>query len=285
MTGSKGTLRVLCGNYPYAVASSYAEVVAGKNYKYYVLRSIETPWIGVGSGIYQEGQTIEVPLMAISEDETAQLVYTLDGTEPTASSAKANSGEVVTISQACTLKVGLLKAGAVSSIQSRTYFFEQEETVDTYQATMHVRNESGTMNPLYVYVWAGPDNEQINGGWPGAKVTETAEVGGLTWYVQTFNIPTTGDYAVNFVFANQQGNTQTVDVTGMTQDAYYVIKNTKSGSKYDVEDVTDQYAGISEITLDAPGATEAIYDLQGRRTDAMQPGHLYIRGGKKIIMK
>lgn len=285
VTGSKGTLRVLCGNYPYAVASSFAEVISGKNYKYYVLRSIEAPWIGLGSGIYPEGTTLQVPLSAISEDETAQLVYTLDGSDPTANSAKVNSGSTISISQGCTLKVGLLKGGVVSNIQSRTYFFESEETTETYQATMHVRNESGTMNPLYIYVWAGPDNEQINGGWPGAKATETAEVGGLTWYVQTFNIPTTGDYVVNFVFANQAGNTQTVDVTGMTQDAYYVIKSSKTGSKYNVEDVTDQYAGISEVLIDVPTGQSIVYDLQGRQVEHLQQGCLYVSDGKKFIMK
>lgn len=282
-----GQLLCMIGGTKPSYATDYTLILNGNRYYIYLANSAEIPWISLSSAEYSpETAAQTVKLTAVSATEGAQLIYTLDGSEPTASNGTVvPSGTTLTIGQTTTLKVGLLAGGVVRNVQTRQYSWIEEEVVDTYQATMHVRNESGALNPLYIYVWAGPDNEQINGGWPGAKATETAEVGGLTWYVQTFDIPKTGDYAVNFVFANQTGNTQTVDVTGMTQDAFYVIKNTKTGSKYDVENVTDQYAGIEGIMMDASFGDAAIYDLQGRQVEQPEPYKLYIRGGKKFMMK
>ena len=285
VTGTKGTLRVLCGNYTYNVSNTYQEVLAGKNYKYYVLKTIEAPWIGKGSGVYSVGESVDVPLLAISQDANAKLVYTTDGSEPTASSPSLESGSELSFAVTTTLKVGLLSNGVVSNVQSRTYIFKEVEVIDSHPATMHVCNQSGSLNPLYIYIWAGPDNEQLNGGWPGAQAKETVEEGGLTWYVQTFAIPNTGDYAINFVFTNAAGNQQSEDVTGMTQDAYYIINSTKNGSKFTVSDVTSQYAGLRAITEDNAAADDAIYDLQGRRVTEMKAGQLYIRGGRKIMFK
>ena len=284
VTGTKGTLRVMCGNYTYNVSNTYQEVLSGKNYKYYVLKTIEAPWIGKGSGVYSVGESVAVPLLAISQDANAKLVYTTDGSEPTASSPALESGSELTFTATTTLKVGLLSNGVVSNVQSRTYTFKEEEVIDAHKATMHVCNQSGSLNPLYVYIWAGPDNEQLNGGWPGAQAKETVEEGGLTWYVQTFAIPNTGDYAVNFVFTNAAGNQQTEDVTGMTQDAYYIINSTKNNGKFTVSDVTSQYAGLRGITEDAAD-DDVIYDLQGRRVAEMKAGQLYIRGGRKIMFR
>ena len=285
VTGTKGTLRVMCGNYTYNVSSTYQEVLSGKNYKYYVLKTIEAPWIGKGSGVYNVGESVDVPLLAISEDANAKLVYTTDGSEPTASSPAIESGSELSFAVTTTLKVGLLSNGVVKNVQSRTYIFKEVEVIDSHPATLHVCNQSGSLNPLYIYIWAGPDNEQLNGGWPGAQAKEMVEEGGLTWYVQTFAIPNTGDYAVNFVFTNAAGNQQSEDVTGMTQDAYYIINSTKNGGKFTVSDVTSQYAGLRGITEDDADQDNAIYDLQGRRVNEMKAGQLYIRGGRKIMLR
>lgn len=258
------------------------------NYYYFLKKTCELPWITLASGSFEAGTTQKAKLVAVSQTEDAQLVYTIDGSTPSATNGtKVASNTEITITQNTLLKIGLLVNGSVTKVETREYSFIEEEPVppfEAYQATMHVRNESGAMNPLYVYVWAGPDNTQINGNWPGKKATETAEVGGLTWFVQTFDI-TSADYAVNFVFANQAGNVQTVDVTGMTQDAFYVINTTKSGNKYTVSDVTNQYAGIEAVITDKPSSDDAIYDLQGRLVNTPRTGQLYIQQGRKMIIR
>lgn len=258
------------------------------NYYYFLKKACELPWITLASGSFEAGTTQKAKLVAVSQTDGAQLVYTTDGSNPTATNGtKVTSNTEITLTQNTTLKVGLLVNGNVTKVETREYLFVEEEPeppFDAYQATMHVRNESGAMDPLYVYVWAGPDNTQINGNWPGKKATQTAEVGGLTWYVQTFDI-TSADYAVNFVFANSAGNVQTVDVTGMTHDAFYIINSTKSGSKYTVSDVTSQYAGISEVTIDEIVDADVVYDLRGNRVSEPKQGQLYIRNGRKFILQ
>ncbi len=284
VTGTRGTLRVLCGNYTYNVAANYIEILSGKNYKYYVLNTLEAPWIGRGSGTYTVGETVKVPLVAVSAASDAKLVYTTDGSTPTTTSASVQSGTELSITSTTVLKVGLLTNGEVKNIQSRTYTFQEAVTSEYYTATMHVCNQSGVLNPLFAYVWAGPDNEQINGGWPGKKLTNTVTEGNLTWYTQSFQIPKNEDYAVNFVFTTTGGGTQTVDVTGMKADVYYIINSTKSGNKYTVTDVTSQYSDLPAVSTSTP-TDLSVYDLLGRRVTEMKKGQIYLQRGKKILIK
>ncbi|MBO7379590.1 MAG: chitobiase/beta-hexosaminidase C-terminal domain-containing protein [Bacteroidales bacterium] len=285
VTGANGTLRVLCGSYQYNVAANYIQILSGKNYKYYVLNTLEAPWIGKGSGSYTEGETVTVPLIAISADANAKLVYTTDGTDPTATSTAVTSGTELTITSDAVLKVGLLSGGIVRNIQSRTFTFQAANTSEYYTATMHVCNQSGALNPLFAYVWAGPDNEQINGNWPGTKLTATITENNLTWYKQSFQIPKNEDYVVNFVFTTTGGGTQTVDVTGMKADVWYIINSTKSGNKYTVTDVTSQYSSLEAIFDEGNNGSFPVYDLQGRRVSEIKNGQLYLQNGKKILIR
>lgn len=281
-----GQVLAMIGGAKSAYAADYTLILNGNRYYIYLANSAEMPWISLSSAEYAYGSPAQsVKLTAVSASADAQLVYTLDGTEPTATNGElVASGATITVGQTTTLKVGLLANGEVRNVQTRQYTWLDEEVIDSHKATMHVCNESGDLNPLYIYVWAGPENTQINGGWPGAKAAETAEIGDKTWYVQTFDIPDTGDYEVNFVFANQAGNVQTVDVTGMTQDAFYIINSTKSGNKYTVTDVTNQYAGLDSVIMEV-GNDGVAFDLQGRSVTTMQPGQLYIQAGRKIIVR
>lgn len=282
-----GSLLCMIGGAKSSYADGYTLIINGNRYYIYLSNDAELPWISLSSAEYDYNTPSQtVKLSAVSATEGAQLVYTIDGTEPSSSNGTiAESGTTLTIEQTTTLKVGLLVGNEVRSIQTRQYTWREEEIIESHKATMHVCNESGALDPLYIYVWAGPENVQINGGWPGAKATEAVETGGKTWYTQSFDIPDTDDYAVNFVFTNQAGNAQTVDVTGMTHDAYYVINNTKEGSKYTVTDVTEQYAGIEPIAIDIPAADAVTYDVQGRPASQLQYGQLYIRNGRKFLLR
>lgn len=259
------------------------------NYYYFLKKECEMPWVTLASGSFEAGTSQSVRLVAVSESEDAQLVYTTDGSTPSASNGhQVASNTELSLTESTILKVGLLVNGSVTNVETRTYTFvekDPEQPFDAYKATMHVRNESGAMDPLYVYVWAGADNFQINGNWPGQKATETAQVGGETWYVQTFDI-TAADYVVNFVFANSKGDVQTVDVTGMTHDAFYVINSSQSGAKYTVTDVTSQYTGISAVMEDVERASlDIVYNLQGQPVTETKRGFLYIRNGHKYILR
>ena len=64
---------------------------------------------------------IQAKLTAVSQNSNAKLVYTTDGTAPTAKSKQVASGSTINIDETCTLKVGLLSNGTVTGIRTYNY--------------------------------------------------------------------------------------------------------------------------------------------------------------------
>ena len=283
-----GSLLCMIGGAKSSYADGYQLIMNGNRYYIYLAKSAEMPWISVSSSEYaHDADAQSVKLTAVSASDAAKLVYTTDGSEPSATNGTVvESGASIEIAKTTTLKVGLLVNDEVKNVQTRQYTWLEEVVIPTTKATMHVCNESGALNPLYIYIWAGPENEQINGGWPGKEAKDTEEIGGKTWYVQSFDIPTSGEeYVVNFVFTTKGGGTQTVNVEGMTQDTYYIINKEQSGGKYTVTNVTDQYSAIESVIVDLPQQDALLFDLQGRPSKTMNAGQLYIRAGQKLIVR
>ena len=172
---------------------------------------------------------------------------------------------------------------------------QQQEQFTPHTATIYVRDEL-SWNRMNFYIWDSNNNTQLNGNWPGKQITATKEVNGYTWYYQTFDINTAG-YFVNIVFSTGSGSPQTVDVNEVSNDTYFIIKNTQAGGKYLVE-VDEETTGIS-LTPDPSPKGEGSgcwYDLQGRRIslspflqeglgEAVLPKGVYIKNGKKILIK
>lgn len=138
--GGKATLIAIVGPNAkkYAAPNTYAELLNGYHYRYFMPKKANVAWVDLASGDY-EG-TMKAKLVAVSNADDAQLVYTTDGTEPTASSKKAKSGEELEISFGeTTLKVGLLMNGAVSGVLTRTYKVESlllsTHTISPYMPT------------------------------------------------------------------------------------------------------------------------------------------------------
>lgn len=157
------------------------------------------------------------------------------------------------------------------------------EPFTPYTITVNARTENN-WSKMNFYVWAGDDDTQLNGNWPGKAITATREEGGYTWYYQTFNIPKR-DYVVNLVFSTGTGAPQTVDVTDVTTDKYFVITSQKSGAKYLVDDVTDQYDAIVTPFVDkSVKASNAEYNLNGQRINSNFRG-IVLRNGRKAYRK
>ena len=152
---------------------------------------------------------------------------------------------------------------------------------ETYTINVYVRNENSWSNMNY-YIWDSY-NEQLNGGWPGKRITETVEIGGYTWYRQEVTLKVEDGYCVNFVFSTGTGSPQTVDVTNVTEDKYFVVTSTQSSGKYVVNDVTAT-VGIIDIVDNTP-VSNAIYDLMGRRITSLPSKGIYIKNGKKYFVR
>ena len=232
VTGTKHKLLVAVGNDAdkYAGETGYTKILSGYHYAYFLSNDAETSWTSMPSGSYEEG--FKTTLTAVSQTEGAKLVYTLNGSTPTAKSTTVESGKEISINGTCTLKVGLLVNGEVRNIATHQYTIEKFKA---YKFMIYVNADAVKWNPLYCYTWKG-----ANSDWPGEKMTETKTIGGKTWYYKEVSIDNANEL-VNVIFNNGTDKPQTVDITGLTSTTYFEIETSKEGKKYKVKDVTAEY--------------------------------------------
>ena len=276
-TGSKAKLYAVFGNKSFS-GSDYVKILSGTNYAYYLEKKAETPWVSLAEDTYTD--PMEATLTAVSQTADAKLVYTLDGSDPTASSTQVSSGAKITISETCTLKVGLLIGGVVKNIIMRHYTIKPFEP---HKATIYLKNPDWT-TPVYFYAWANDgNNTQLLGNWPGTQITTTKEIDGCTWYCYEFNVDMK-DYSFNIIFNQGSGKKQTVDIGPLSEDTYYEI-GAEVGGKFTVNDVTGTVTAITPITFNnRPNTDNNWYDLNGRRlTGEPTTKGVYIYQGKKIL--
>lgn len=233
VTGSNHKLLVAVGDEAsnYAGETGYTKIFKGHHFSYFLSNDAETTWTSMPSGTYEEG--FKTTLTAVSQTEGAKLVYTLDGSNPTVKSTTVESGKQITINGSCTLKVGLLINGEVRNIATHQYKIEKFKA---YTFMVYVNTDAVKWSPLYCYSW----KKEASVEWPGEKMTETKTIGGKTWYYKEFSIDKASEL-VNVIFNNGTGKPQTVDITGLTNTAYFEIETTKEGKNYKVKNVTSEY--------------------------------------------
>ena len=233
VAGTKHKLLVAVGNDAagYAGETGYTKILSGYHYAYFLSNDAETSWTSMPSGSYEEG--FKTTLTAVSQTEGAKLVYTLDGSTPTAKSTTVESGKEISINGTCTLKVGLLVNGEVRNIATHQYTIEKFKA---YKFMVYVNADAVKWNPLYCYTWKKTASVE----WPGEKMTETKTIGGKTWYYKEVSIDNATEL-VNVIFNNGKDKPQTVDIKGLTSTAYFEIETSKEGKNYKVKDVTAEY--------------------------------------------
>lgn len=288
--GSHGTLYAAMGANAnqYTAPSGFTEILRGYHYRYLLSNSSNVAWIDLPSGHYDDVQ--KARLTAVSDKQGAQLVYTTDGTEPTAQSRKAASGTEIEIPMGTTtLKVGLLTGSTVSAIATRTYDISKPEAFTPYDITVYVNTDNVGWKSVNFWAWEDQSGENLttSGKWPGDAVTATKTIEGKKWYYKTYRIAERGNM-ISFVFNTDSGNQQTIDVYDLKKDTYIEISNEKDSQKhYTIKDVTDLIStGINIQTVDKQNLSTIWYDMQGRRYNhrPTQPG-IYINGGKKIMIR
>ena len=132
---------------------------------------------------------------------------------------------------------------------------------------------------LNFYIWDSNNNTQLNGNWPGKQITDTKVINGYTWYYQTINI-NAADYFVNFVFSTNNGSPQTIDVTEVSEDKFFVIKSAQIDGKYYVEE--DLTSGIATTSSDDATSPRQFFTLDGRPVFApTRPGVYILRQGNQ----
>jgi alpha-amylase len=277
----------------YTPNGAYTCILSGYHYAYWVSNNMETAWVDLPSGEY-EGQQ-QAMLTAVSANSDALLVYTTDGTTPTASSTKVASGTKITIEGDMTLKVGLLIGSTVSGIVTRSY--SSPVPTEKKTITVYVNTDNVGWSTVNFWTWGGDDSHSPSSGkWPGDKVSTTTTVSGKQWYSKQYVINGDDDF-VNFVFSTNTGSPQTVDFNNVTTDKYFEISAQKnSDNKHLIDDVTSQYTDIQLVKANTlSNASVKVYTLDGRMllqlpagtnvSDAIGtlPHGLYLINGRKYV--
>ena len=284
-TGNKAKLIVVVGNNTkaYTPSADYAQILEGYHYRYYLSKSAETAWCNIPSGEYEAG--FKAKLTAVSQNSNAKLVYTTDGTAPTAKSKQVTTGSTINIDNTCTLKVGLLINGNVTGIRTYNYTIKAFEpyTITVYANADQVTNWGSTM---YFYAWNS--NETITKAWPGTAVTATKTLNGKKWYYMDFKIKSK-DAIVNIIFNQGKNKKQTEDLKAVNSTKFYEITTTQNNGKYTCKDVTAIWAptGITGTpTISNTTTDNAWYTLSGMKL-GKKPAEsgVYIHQGKKVIIK
>ena len=287
-TGDKAKLIVVVGNNTkaYTPGADYAQILEGYHYRYYLSKSAETAWCNIPTGEYEAG--FKAKLTAVSQNSNAKLVYTTDGTDPTAKSKQVASGSTINIDETCTLKVGLLSNGTVTGIRTYNYTVKAFEpyTITVYANADQVTNWGSAM---YFYAWN--TSGELTEKWPGTAVTATKTLNGKKWYYMDFKIKSK-DAIVNIIFnqGNGTGKKQTVDLNAGNSTKYYEITTTQSNGKYTCKDVTAIWAptGITGTpTISNTTTTDnAWYTLSGMKMGKKPAKNgVYIHQGKKVIIR
>ena len=290
VTGTNGNLLAVVGNQiaSYAPqASTWTRVLAGYHYAYYLNNNMNTAWVDLPSGYYKNSRTAR--LYAVTAQTGAQLVYTTDGTTPTANSKKATNGSAIDIPVGTTtLKVALLVGGTVSGMVTRNYNIEEVDPFPVYDITVYVNADawSTTLSAVNFWTWGGDGTHApAKSSWPGDAVTAKKTIDGKTWFYKTFRINAADDY-VNFVFSTGSGTPQTVNVENINHDAYFEVSAQKSGNNHLVNDLTSTYSSVERLPYSTTATPAPYYTTDGRRLSGKpsQPG-VYIHQGRKVVVK
>ncbi|MGP1626225.1 alpha-amylase family glycosyl hydrolase [Prevotella koreensis] len=295
--GGESKMVVAVGNNvaSFTPSSAYTLVLSGYHYRYFLAKSLETAWADRSSGVYNDA--FKVKLTAVSNTSDAQLVYTTDGTTPTASSRKVASGTDIDIEESCTLKVGLLISGSVSGIIERNYTIKKNN-FEPKTITVYCRVGDGVTGwtSMNYWTWSDFGHAPTNTSWPGDRITDTKQVDGKTWYYKDFTLTSEDDY-VNFVFSNGNGSPQSVDVENVNATKFFVIRNEKNAQgHYLIDDVSSASSVecINTVT-DNQSSPLNVYTTDGRllrrlpagtsESDALNslPRGMYIVNGKKLV--
>ena len=274
--------------------SEWTKVLEGYHYTYYLNNSLETAWVDKASGTYSGAQ--KVTLTAVSTDANANLVYTTDGSNPTASSTSVASGTQIDIpaDTEMTLKVGLLTGGTVKNIITREYSTKAPAEEPFTIPSCCTRNETEICaffeapatwtNTISCWAWTNTPSDNFtyaNKGWPGVKCEKvgTADNGNTVWKWTWDGTKQNNSSATQpaFIIFNNTSSPQTNDLT-FTNGGYYQEKGLKG---------TVVATGIRDIT--APDYKDnKVYTIDGRVVRDHYdlntlPHGIYIYKGKKIV--
>ena len=253
--GTRGNLYLQVGG---ATASGcpygYELVQQGDGYALYITYGIDWqhvakdgsilgyPVVSKPAGNYVDNVSLTV---APSKGGTT-LVYTIDGSEPTAASATISATTPLTFTESTTLKVGVLNGDQVENIESYIYTITDAATtgINVYIKTSAAK----------AYVWAWTTEGSVTGAnWPGKAITslDKVTVNDIEWYCLHVDAD-----KVSLILNNGDGGFENQTATiEAKRDMFLIYPNSdlvtysyKAGDTY--IDMTERYAGAGSASYE-----------------------------------
>jgi alpha-amylase len=232
----------------------YELVQGGEGYNLFISYGIDWKHVGKDGSILgypvvskAAGNYVGSVSVNVSPSATGTtLVYTLDGSDPTTTSAVITSTTPMTFTENTVLKVGVLHGDQVENIETYVYTITEAPTTG-----INVYVKSSKSN-AYIWAWSGDDYLTGN-SWPGKKISalDKVTVNDIEWYCLHAD-----ENEVNFIFSNGQYGfeNQTTAIT-VTRDSYFIYPNSEF-STYNYAaadtyiDVTEKYGGAGSATFE-----------------------------------
>ncbi len=177
--------------------------------------SVATLSVDKESGDYIDQVTVTVT----SSFNNATIVYTTDGTAPTASSPRATGSVTLTFTHTTTLRAGVLHNGEVKNTITRTYKIRSSQAHKLHAFFIAPASWTST---IYCWAWnAQLGNKNYTGGtWPGqaCRLVGSKLYHGLD--IWEWDGGTVGDDMPTGIIFSNHGSPQTADLA-FVNGAYY----------------------------------------------------------------
>jgi len=282
-TDAEPVLAVKLGSYSWTPSGSgWNLVTSGTEYSVWSKAQVNVaPVINItpASGIFSSGTTQSITITATDNSGIAPTIrYTLDGSEPTTSSA-VYTGAISITANATVKAIAIDDQGLSSGVVERTYSFVAPSNIV-------IRFKPPTTTPNWpspkIHYWDySPSNALPPASW-GTPISMTADTDNPGWFKYVFPNIT----KVSFLFRDGNstgtlGVTQTGDIVNVTKDSWYVWDATSSTYVKEVTLGLDEVNGNNKVSLkilqnpvlngtanirfsNAKNGTISVYDFSGK---------------------
>ena len=216
-------------------------------------------------------ETLQIAMETIGGTETAEIYYTIDGTNPKTSATRIAAGSEVsfTINNTTTLMAYARTASTETAVQTYEYTRKEPQTTPIIVSFY----KPASWAKLYLYAWTG-STTTILGKWPGTELT-LQNANGFYFYQFDATIK-----EVNFIFNGGSGKEQTSDLW-TDEDVCYVwsagAEKLQPDCIYTALDETEYTP--AKLDLNAP-----MYNILGMPVDATYRG-IVIQNGHKFLLR
>ncbi len=273
--------------------SQWVKVIEGYHYDYYLSSALDTVWADKTSGTY-EGETT-VMLSAVTDKENAKIVYTLDGTTPTAQSSTVASGYKIALPLGTTiLKAGLVVDGEMQAMIERNYVVKEKPVEPPFVIPSFCTVDEGETCAFFeapsswtgtIKCWAWNDKENFTGGsWPGTtckRLGVNTQTSNAVWkwtYTGELTTQPTG------IIFSSNGSPQTADLP-FQNGGYYLDRGLKATVTTSVSPITvEEKTSVSIFSVEGRLVRYLPNSTKTEATKGLAPG-LYIINRQKVLVR